>query len=436
MSKTSVGAIVVVVGLGAALWLGQRAHDATQAEALATQARTLLQAGLDRAPSLADLRATEARKLAEASLQASPTEHARALHHAARAFELFARGDHAGAASEQRAAAVALPDMPVLAVLESRLLEAMGQPARAREVSARLARGPHADDARVAVLLAEHARSDGHTEAALSRLDAAIARGPAAVLYEQRGLTHELLADTASARADYERAAGLDRNNVTPLLQLGRLLRNVGNTTDALLAFRSALQRDPRSVDARMGLGVCRMEHGDPVGARLDFEEARVLAPEHAQPHVALGDLDLAEGHLESALVHYQRAAQLDKHSAVTWLKLGNALVRSKAADQAVVAFQTAVRLSPDLSAAHNGLGAALLATGDTPAAEDALARAAALDTQDPNPLLNLAMLRKRDGDMHGARAALQEAQLRDPSLELASLMAPARRTASSARHP
>ena len=69
--------------------------------------------------------------------------------------------------------------------------------------------------------------------------------------------------------------------------------------------------------------------------------------------------------------------------------------------------------LAPDLAAAHNGLGAARNELGDVAGARASLARAAALDPTDPNPLLNLARLRRRAGDESGASDALSEALAR-----------------------
>ena len=436
MSKSSVAAIATVAGLAAMLWLGHRAQQTARAQELADQARALLQVGLEKAPTLADLRATEARRLSEAALALAPSTRTRELGHAARAIELFSRGDLAGAERSRKLVGQALSELPALRVLDVRLLEARGEHALAR-AAAESALQEHRDDARVVLMAAELARADGRTDAALGWLDRAIASHPrAAALHEQRGLTQELLSNTAGARADYERAAAADRNAVTPLLQLGRLLRDVGQPNEALLAFRSALHRDPSNLDARMGLGVCRNELGDRVGARMEFEEAYAQDPNLVQPHLALGDLDTAEGHTDSALLHYRRAVQLDKHDAAAWLKLGNALMRANAAEQAAMAYQTAIKLAPNLAAAHNGLGAAMVAAGDAAAAESALAAAAKLDEADPNPLLNLAVLRRHHGDERGAREAIEQAQARDPNVMLASLTAPARRRASAERRP
>jgi len=72
--------------------------------------------------------------------------------------------------------------------------------------------------------------------------------------------------------------------------------------------------------------------------------------------------------------------------------------------------FERAIELQPAMAAAHNGLGAVLAAQGEDDAATAALVRASELDQQDPNPLLNLARLRRKQGDLRGAEQAEQAA--------------------------
>ena len=434
MSKTSLGILVFLVGLAGAGWFGQRMRSTHDARELVARAEGLLAEGVEKAPTLPDLRATEARKLCEEAQNLEPSAQTQALAHAARAVELFARGEHGRAQQERGLARSALPNMPLLELLDVVMARERGEREQARlQIAHLLERYPA--NARGLLVAADLAREDGHSDEALALLTRALKTHPkASVLYEHRGLAHELLADPAAARADFEAAAKADRNAVAPLLHLGRMLRDAGDPRAAIFAFRSASQRDARSVDAHVGMGVCRNEIGDRVGARMDFEEAFALDPERVEPHLALGDLDLADQHLDSALLHYRRAVQLDKRHAAAWVKLGNALVRAHAADQAALAFQTAIKLAPDLAQAHNGLGAALLTFGDTRAAETELGTAAALDPRDPNPLLNLALLRKHSGNARGAEAALAQARERDPRLALASLTGLGEQRASAAR--
>ena len=87
--------------------------------------------------------------------------------------------------------------------------------------------------------------------------------------------------------------------------------------------------------------------------------------------------------------------------------------------DEARQAYESALQHRPALAAAHNGLGATLMALGDGPTAERELRAAADLDRGDPNPLLNLALLRTRAGDREGAEQARNEASARGPLMQV-----------------
>jgi tetratricopeptide (TPR) repeat protein len=197
-----------------------------------------------------------------------------------------------------------------------------------------------------------------------------------------------------------------------PLINRGRMLSKAGRSRDAEHAFAQALDRS-QDPDAWLGRGLARVAQGDLAGGRADVEQARERAPARPEPLLALADLDARERDLGSAITRYRAALALDPSLALAWLKLGNALTRDQQLNDARDAFQRALVLEPSLGAAHNGLGAALMALGHDDAAEQSLATAAALDKDDPNPLLNLALLRTRHGDRRGAEDARAEAALR-----------------------
>ena len=73
----------------------------------------------------------------------------------------------------------------------------------------------------------------------------------------------------------------------------------------------------------------------------------------------------------------------------------------------ALASYDRALALAPDYAEAYNNRGVTLLAKGDIPAAEAMFRRAAALKSDYPNPLLNLAGIRKYDSVQHPDVAAI-----------------------------
>jgi tetratricopeptide (TPR) repeat protein len=399
-------------GLAAAV-VGARSLRARQdAQALTREATLALHASFERAPELSRLAATRALQLLERSLELHEIGEARGLLDYARALEELQKGRLEQAARALQRAERARPHDADVSVLAAALARAQGRSpdafARVRSV---LARDPQHGRARV--LACDLALDAGDANAALALLEPLLRKhGKIGALYGRRGLAREALGQDRAALADFTRASELDGSLLEPLINRGRLLSKAGRARDAEHAFAQALDRS-QEPDAWLGRGLARVALGDLAGGRTDIEQARERAPAQPEPLLALADLDARELDLGSAITRYRAALALDPSLAVAWLKLGNALTRKRQLNDARDAFQRALVLDPGLGAAHNGLGAALMALGHDDAAEQALATAAALDKDDPNPLLNLALLRTRHGDRRGAEDARAQAALR-----------------------
>src|SRR5690606_30561705 len=126
-------------------------------------------------------------------------------------------------------------------------------------------------------------------------------------------------------------------------------------------------------------------------------------------------------GRVEDAVSTYRRAIEREDADAASWLKLGNALALLQEYEPGAAAFREAITRAPQLAAARNGLGACLMHLGRTADAVAALEAAAELDPADPNPLMNLALLREREGDRDAARAAWERVLERAPGSGIAA---------------
>jgi superkiller protein 3 len=394
-----------------------RARRQEQADELTESALRLLHPPLAEAASLRDIRGREARELLDQAIALSDSSERRDLVALARASELYSKDRYAEAER-------VLAERPLTRSEASQLMAAIklmrGHAVEANELLTRTW-NTDANDPRAAVLRSDVARALGRPDVALAGLEPFFKSSEvSAALYERRGLAQELLGQRAEAIADLTRAAELDRKSLSALLALGRLQREAGALSQAILAFHEASQRNPNEAEAWLGAGVCRAALGDRTSARVDLERAAAVAQTRAEPLIALADLDVAERDLGNALRRYRAALLLDPKNALGHVKLGNTLMRAGEIEAAVPEYRAALAAQPDLAAAHNGLGAALFAQDDLPAAERELKSAAELDPKDPHPWLNLARLYKRQGDASALASALQLARARDPALALA----------------
>jgi tetratricopeptide (TPR) repeat protein len=401
-----VAAVSVVLGVFAL----QRARDSEQADALSAQAERLLDPPLAQASAPRELRARDARTLAEQAHALSPSARTALLVAHARALELLQRDDPRGA---RRALAKLPTGAPGIALLRAEIELADSQLSAAERALQPLL-AASSSDPRALELGSDVARAQGRADLALSLAERAVSARPSRLSYERRGLAHELAGDLPAARADLERAASLDPKPSAPLLHLGRVLRQQGELSAAVLAFHGAAERNPNDAEAWLSSGICRSLLGDWVGARVDLERAEALAPTRVDPLIALGDLAAAQGNWQDAERRYRAATQLRPEHALAWLRLGNGLMRNGRAADAVHWYRSAIERDPSLAAAHNGLGAALHAQGDGVGARQELELAAKLDPNDPNPLYNLARVHRRNGDEQSAEHALDQAHERE----------------------
>jgi Flp pilus assembly protein TadD len=281
-----------------------------------------------------------------------------------------------------------------IAVLSARVALATGDEARALD-ALQSAIDLEPTEACVGLLEVEMTIASA-PQTAIDKADALLAdEGAPCALYNLRGLAHEAVGDGSEALEDFEHAIACDA---------------AGAHAQAEDAFARAVARAPADPDAWLGRGLSRIAQGDVEGGRLDVDNARKLAPSTPQPLVALGDLSAAEGDLARAIELYRAALVAEATHAVAAVKLGNALARTGEWRQAHDAYVHALEHAPEMAAAHNGLGAALAQLGDDEGAAGALDRAAQLDANDPNPLRNLAALRKRQGNEQAATALLAQA--------------------------
>lgn len=417
MSKNAWLGVLVAAGVVISGVFAVHARRVEQAEELTESALRLLHPPLTEAPSLRDLRGREARELLEQAQKIAESPERAQLIALARAAELYSKGRYEQAERALDASALQR-DQGLQLMAAIKLMR--GHAAEADQIlTGTSSRDGH--DPRAAVLRSDVARALGRADVALTSVEPFLQDGEGnAALYERRGLAYALLGQRAQARADLMRATELDRKGTSALLALGRLQRESGALSEAILAFHEASQRSPGEAEAWLGAGVCRAALGDTVAARIDLERAAAAAPARAEPLIALADLDIAERDLGNALRRYRAAALLDKSSALARVKLANTLMRAGEVADAILEYHAALAEQPGMAAAHNGLGAAFFAQGELAEAEKELKSAAELDPKDPHPWLNLARVYKRQGNESGEQSALELARARDPALALA----------------
>lgn len=419
--RVAVISAVSALLVGGAVSLFAR-HRGDEADTLVRDARARLDAPFLDAPTLDRIQASTVISLLDrARSLGRDDDELRGLAHYAEAIEDLQRGDLALAEGELETALTHLGPTADLHALAATLSRARRLDLEARaEVETALTIDP--EHARARLLAADLALDAGDGSAAREHLERLAEReARSASVWNRLGLAREQLDDAPAAEEAYRRATQLDPLGQDPWINLGRLLRVARRHEDARDAFDEAITRAPADGGAHLGRGLARAATGDLDRAVLDFERAAELLPNDAEPLLALGDLLRDLGRVDDAVRIYRQAIEREDADAASWLKLGNALALQEEYEPGATAFREAIVRAPELAAARNGLGACLMHLDRADDAIAALESAAQLDLSDPNPLMNLALLREREGDRDAARAAWERVLERAPDSSIAS---------------
>ena len=149
-----------------------------------------------------------------------------------------------------------------------------------------------------------------------------------------------------------------------------------GQLSEAIKAYKAALQLNPDSDRAQHGLGNALRLQGDLQAAMPFIQQAIIMQPEVAEYHNTLGMLFQQKGEFEKAMTFHRRAINLDLNHAAAFCNLGVALKNLNRATEAIAAYRQALQINPNLPEAHNNLGNLLRTMGDLIGAQASLEQA------------------------------------------------------------
>jgi len=153
---------------------------------------------------------------------------------------------------------------------------------------------------------------------------------------------------------------------------LGNALRTADRLSDAVHAYRRAVELEPEYADAHNNLGNALRESGDAASALTSCARAIELRPGSAEAYNNLANALKDLGELDAAILAYGKAIGLNASFAEAHLNLGVALQTKGHSEAALECLRESVRLAPQLAAAHEKLAGVLMHRGDIAAAIDA----------------------------------------------------------------
>jgi tetratricopeptide (TPR) repeat protein len=263
------------------------------------------------------------------------------------------------------------------------------------------------------------AHQQGDHDAALARLDAAIAsRGDAAPFHNNRGSILLALGQAEEAAASYGQALTLRPDYVEALSNLGGALVRLGRGEEAATACRRALALDAGHAEAHNNLGTALQEEGDLAAAEASYRRALAARPDHAEAHCNLGTALEAQGRLDNAAASHRAAIAARPGYARAHVELANVLQELGDTAAAEAAYRQALLVDAAFAAAEAGL--ANLFEKSSRLDEAMAAASAALEHEPGNILATVvaAKCARRDGDPAAGidRLAAIETESLDPA--------------------
>ena len=212
-----------------------------------------------------------------------------------------------------------------------------------------------------------------------------------------RSVRRELTSRLAAVKDNAARDA-LRRRWATVLGGLGDAAREAGNASQAIGAYRAALDVTPNAAPLLLNLGLSYAAAGDMNAAVRAYRQSL-----QADPHQPLGEVNLAialeqGGDADGARAAYERAIKADPTSALPYLNIGTMLLRAERAAEARPWLEKALARDPGLATGHFQLALVFVQANELEKAERSVKRALALDGANGEAVKLLEALREARG--------------------------------------
>src|SRR6266550_4932566 len=143
-----------------------------------------------------------------------------------------------------------------------------------------------------------------------------------------------------------------EARNANVLKRVGDLYAALGDSNEAVAAYRGSLAIDERQVETRIGLGRLLAKAGDDTGAIRELETVLVTAPNHDAAVVELVGPYRRTGRSRSALPRIVALIRRDVYQFAALIALGEILIDLARENDALKAFERVLRFDPNHSEA------------------------------------------------------------------------------------
>lgn len=150
------------------------------------------------------------------------------------------------------------------------------------------------------------------------------------------------------ARVAYEKCLAIYPHHTTAQINLGQVLRAMGQPQLAIDQYNAAIQAAPDVAEAYLYRGVALNDKKEYQAAVASFDLALTLKPDLVAAHFNRGNALRGLGNHRAAVESYDRAIQREPQLANAHANRGNALVDAQLFGPALLSFNQAIMLEPN----------------------------------------------------------------------------------------
>lgn len=274
------------------------------------------------------------------------------------------------------------------------------------------------------VLLADSARDPADIQSVLERLEGMRAQLPQSPgLHLALGTLAFRQKKPAEAEAFFKEAVKLGPRLAMAHSILGNLYAAQNNPVAAEAAYKAAFDLSPLRSTRRMDYIDFKVRHGDPATAKKLLEDVVQKAPDYLPAVNRLAELNFGEKKYNETLALTRKVLNRDPQNFEAHMTEGLLHLAQGEIPKAVAHFERMNTIFPNTPRVRYHLALAFLGTNNTSAAVNNLNQAIQQDPEYPEPVLMLAEINTRKGDLSGAIAVLSELIKRRPQLAEAHLL-------------
>ena len=170
------------------------------------------------------------------------------------------------------------------------------------------------------------------------------------------GAALQRVGQTQEAMMEYRRALNILPDYAEVHNDLGLALQETGQSEEAIEHFKEAVRLSPNYAEAHYNLGAALQRLNQLPLAIEQYEQAVCIKPEFVEGHNNLGVALSRVGLIDAAIDHYRQAVLLKPEFAEAHFNLGIALERAGRRQEAIEHYEQALRFRPDFAEAQQGL--------------------------------------------------------------------------------